>query len=328
MLTEEALLVTLNLVLWVTLGYRFLRAFQHRKLKGGASLYAWGGFFLLYLVVALKAPPIEDALDGLFDHLPVTLIVRSTLILLTAQVYLFLIGEAAAVRLAGTRRVFHRVNPLIILLCIVLFVLLLPPRVIPFTASEHIIKTVRDAAMIAWAALVFIPAGLYLWQTERVRPTKLLHSINLLFFVAYLLNCIGELTWALVYSFAPQWEDALVARLQYLDYLCIVLLLMMLFPFRRLMPLFYPGRLWLYLRLRLLERKVTRLTTIKPQTKPLPLNLLHPDGLELTIYQSTIAILDCYPGIVDRGARERIREVVARYPKYSDLVGRLASVQI
>ena len=46
-------------------------------------------------------------------------------------------------------------------------------------------------------------------------------------------------------------------------------LLMMLFPFRRLMPLFYPGRLWLYLRLRLLERKVTRLTTIKPQTKPL-----------------------------------------------------------
>ena len=150
MLTEEALLVALNVLLWVTLGYRFVRAFQRRKVKGGASLYAWGGFFLLYLVVALKAPPVENALDALFHEVPVTLIVRSTLILLTAQVYLFLIGDAAAARLAGTRQVFHRVNPLIILLCIVLFVLLVPSRVIPFTASEHIIKTVRDAAMIGW----------------------------------------------------------------------------------------------------------------------------------------------------------------------------------
>ena len=329
-MTSQLIFTMLNLALWIMLGYRFFRALKRRKVTDGASLYIWSVFFLLYLIVALKVPTIEAGIDERFSQLPVTMLIRSLLILGTAQVYSLLINQTDYALPKHIQRAFNLINPLIMLVCIGLFLFMVPSRLLSFDASEHVIKSIRDAAMIIWAVLIFIPAGVYLWRSERVRSAKLFQGLNLIFYAVYILNCAGELLWALVYAFAPQWETALTARLQYIDYLCILLFLFMLFPFHRLMPLFYPGRLWLLLRLRRLETAVTQMSDTTPQTFRLRHNLMHPDELELAIYQSAISILDSYTGIGERGQRirERIEKLVESRPEYSDLIRGMAAIRL
>lgn len=326
---NQFIFVSLNLTLWITLGYRFFRAVTRRKVTNGASLYIWSIFFLLYFIVLLKVPSLEAGIDAQFNQLPVTMLVRTLLILGTAQVYSLLINKTDYAPALHIQRAFRFINPAIMLACSGLFLLIVPIQLIPNAASEHIIKSIRDAAMIIWAVLIFIPACVGLWRSERVRPAKLFHGLNLIFYAVYILNCLGELVWALVYSFAPQWEAALTARLQYLDYLSILLFLLMLFPFRRLMPLFYPGRLRTLLRLRRLEAAVVQLSQTRPQTIRMSLNLMHPDELELAIYQSTISIMDSYRGIGERGQqlRERIAQLVETNSDYADLVREMAAIR-
>ena len=57
---------------------------------------------------------------------------------------------------------------------------------------------------------------------------------------------------------------------------------------------------------------------------------MHPDELELAIYQSAISILDSYTGIGERGQRirERIEKLVDSHPEYGDLVRGMAAIRL
>jgi len=111
-MTSQLIFTMLNLALWIMLGYRFFRALKRRKVTDGALLYIWSVFFLLYLIVALKVPTIEAGIDERFSQLPVTMLIRSLLILGTAQVYSLLINQTDYAPSKHIQRAFKVINPL------------------------------------------------------------------------------------------------------------------------------------------------------------------------------------------------------------------------
>ena len=244
----------LSFSLWIFLAYRFVHAFKNHKLTNRASLYAWGIFFLCYSIVALNVPSVETEINVLFDDLPVAAFVRNVAILATAHLY-FLATRHIDGPSLQRKQLFLRLNPLIMVLCIVLFGFM-ASRAVSFEVMTHVIKDIRDGSMLVWTILIFIPASLQMWRLEDLRPMKLRYAFNSLFYSAFILECATGLVWSFTVFVAPGLQDQALILDRFSIFLCLGLFFVMLFPFRWLMPLFYPKQLQLYLRLRRLEAAV------------------------------------------------------------------------
>ena len=157
---------------------------------------------------------------------------------------------------------------------------------------------------------------------------KLHRMLDLGFWVFFLTESMTGILLSLAIVSGVSWEPSLWTLDRTSTYLCYVLILAALLPYRWLVPLFYPRKLLLYWRLRHLEGIVKRWSAAQAPAPDLPLRLTHPDEIELAIYQTVIAILDMYPSMSGRGQRlrEQIQQVVAAQPPYGELVQRIASL--
>lgn len=327
-MTDQAVVISLNLLLWIFFAYRFVLAFKHRKLTSGASLVAWGIFFSMYWIAALTVDAIELTIDSRFGGLPVTTFVRTLLILGTAHAF-FLAIRDGQVLLQPLRRVFTLLSPLVMVICTVLFGWFTVTRLISTEAVIQMIKSIRDVAMTAWTILIFVPMHVRLLRAEQVRPMKLRYGVALAFFAAYAVECLSTVGLALGMLVTPALVDALYPAERASTYLCLILLLAMLLPYRWLLPVFYPKRLELYWRLRRVEKRVKLWASEPPLLRELPLNLTHPDALELAIYQKVIAILDMAPTLRPGGAELKGRILQMHDPTlpFSEVARRLATLR-
>src|SRR5215207_5156973 len=121
MMSNQLPVLVLSLILWVFLGYRFLRAFARHRLTDRPSLYAWTVFFLCYLVVALDVPSVEQVVGEQFNGLPVAALARNLAILITAQ-FFFLATRHVDKPSPQVKRLFVWVNPLIMVFMVGSFV--------------------------------------------------------------------------------------------------------------------------------------------------------------------------------------------------------------
>lgn len=328
-MSNQIPLIALSLLLWVFLGYRFLRAFVRHKLTNVASLYAWTIFFLCYLVVALDVPSLEAEINVHFDGLPVTTLLRSEAILVTAHLY-FLATRHLDQPSQHIKRIFSYVNPLIIVAMAVLFVWLALSRAVPSNELIHITKGIREGSMLIWTPLVFWPALVQTWRLEKLRPMKLRYILSLMFYATYILECASGLIWSFTVFFAPTLQAQALILDQVASGICIVQFIVMLFPFRWLMIAFYPAQLRLYIRLRRLRAAVKNFSTAHPPGYQLPVNLTRSADIELAIYQQVIEILDLYPSMNESGEtlRRRIQTLVESEPQYVKLVDELAAIRL
>lgn len=325
-MTDQGIIFGLNLLLWLFLAYRFLDAIARRKLTDGASLHAWSLIILCYLIAVLTVDSIEAQVDLRFNGLPVTLLVRSLLMFVTAYVFY-----------SGMRRVypypprvrqwFLWLNPLVAGVCIALFAWFALTRPLSQVVIAHLIKDIRDAVLIAWILLIFIPVAIHLSRIEQVRPMQLHRLVNLLFFGAFLLECVSSLAWSFTVFFAPTLEPYLSIVERGATYLCLLLILALLLPFRWLMPVFYPERLRLYWRLQRLESVVSQQSSTRLPSGRLSFRLTHPDEIELAIYQKVISILDHYPSLSNPPLQHKIQRVLDMQPQYPELVHELAAIR-
>lgn len=328
-MSNQIPLIALSLLLWVFLAYRFLRAFVRQKLTNIASLYAWTIFFLCYLVVALDVPSVEAQINAHFDGFPVAALVRSEAILVTA--HLFFLGtrhiDQPSIRI---KRIFSLANPLIILFSIILFIWLALSRAVSPNELTHIIKTIREGSMLLWTPLVFWPALVQIWRLEKFRPMKLRYILSLMFYAAYILECASGLVWSYTVFFAPALQAQALLVDQITSVVCLIQFVVMLFPFRWLMLVFYPAQLRLYIRLRRLRAAVKNFSTAHPPIYQLPVNLTRSADIELAIYQQVIEILDMYPSMNESGEtlRRRIQTLVETEPQYVKLVDELAAIRL
>ncbi len=325
-MNDTAIVFSFNVVLWFYLAYRFFLALAKRKITNGASLHAWGLIFGCYLIAALSVDSIELALDTSFGGLPMSILVRSLLMLATIHLY-FLGMRQINPYPPAVQRFFRWANPLFALVCVAIVVWSAWTNHTSTADISSLIKIWRDAAILLWLRLILFPSALHLWRTEQVRPMKLHRVTDLLFYIMVLVQCSAEILWVLALSFVPTVAPLLAAVERGSTYLCLLLFLVMLLPLRPFMPLFYPLRLLLYLRLQRLERAVSQRSTGRPPLGKLPLRLTHPDELELAIYQKVIAILDRYPSLKDADLQRQIQHVVASKPPFPELTDKLAAIQ-
>lgn len=327
-MTNQAIAFSLSVLLWLFLAFRFVRALKNRKITNGASLHAWSIYFLCYLIAVFTVDSIKARIDTYFGGLPMTTLVRSLLMLTTAYMF-FLAIRHFAPRGQRLERVITLLNGVTIAVCIGLFTWFLSSRLVSTELITYLIKDVRDVMMITWTALIILPIELHIWRSERIRPMKLHRALDLMFFVTFLIVCGTGIALSLFVFFVPSLAPYVWALDRSFTYLSYVLILVLLVPFRWLMPLFYPRQLLLYVRLHRLQKIVKRWSSIQPLHSRLSLNLTHPDEIELAIYQEIIAILDMYPSMGEPGRdlQKKIQRVVETRPQYAELVQTMAAIR-
>lgn len=327
-MSNQIPILGLSLILWVFLGYRFLRAFTRHRLTDRASLYAWMVFFLCYLVVALDVPSVEQVINQRFDDKPVATLIRNLAILITAHFYFFATRYVDAPSLS-MKRLFSWINPSIILFTILLFVWMADTETISTEVMTHGMKTIRESTMLLWTPLVFWPALVRIRQLEKIKLMKMRYTLSLMFYATFIVECATGLAWTFTVFFVP----ALVAPALFLDQassvVCLVQFIIMLFPFRWLVVIFYPQQLWVYIRLHRLLSAVKHFATVHPPTSEQSFNLARASELELAIYQHVIEILDLYSSISAAGEllRYEIQSAAENEAQYEDLVERLAAIR-
>lgn len=327
-MANQSIVFGLIILLSVFFIYRIIRAYRKRKLNNSASLLAWAIFFICYLVAVLTFDTLAVKIDAYFGGYPVTTLVRSLLILTTTHLYFTALQRMDdRPRFAGY--VLPRLNPVVMVLCVILFLSGAQSRTLDSGELDLLIKAVRDSLMVLWIVSIFIPKTWRLWQQELIRPMRLHRLLSLGFIGMYLLQTASGLGLSLT-SLSGSSAVSLFETLdRYSLYGSLLAFLPLLLPYRWLMPLFYPRRLFTLLRLHRLEAYVKRMSNSRPYYSESKLRLSHPDEMELTIYQKVIAILDMYPNINETGreVRERLQALVDSQPKFERLVQQMAEIQ-
>ncbi len=194
-MNDTAIVFSFNVVLWFYLAYRFFLALAKRKITNGASLHAWGLIFGCYLIAALSVDSIELALDTSFGGLPMSIVVRSLLMLTTIHLY-FLGMRRIYPYPPAVQRFFRWANPLCALMCVAILVWSVWTQHTATADISALIKIWRDAAILLWLGLILFPSALHLWRTEQVRPMKRHRVTDLLFYIMVLVQCSAEITLA------------------------------------------------------------------------------------------------------------------------------------
>ena len=326
-MSNQTIVFVLSVAFCLFLVYRFVHALNNRKVTDRASLHAWAVFFLVSLIAILTVDSVSGWLDVYFSGLPVTVLMRSLLMLMTIVVF-FRGIEAYYERRPRLAKYLMWLTTADAAVCIGAFVWFVASRLISNAAIIYLIKDLRDGMMIAWMFLIFIPFSVQLWHREQVRPMKLHRVLDLGFWIAFLFASFTGITVSIAVLFGARWQPSLWIMDRSFTYLCYLLMLIALFPYRWLMPLFYPGKLLLYFRLNRLKRNIKRWSATEPLQADLAPNLAHPDEIELAIYQTVIQILDMYPSMSGggRALREQIQRVVEAQLSYNEFAQKLAKV--
>lgn len=326
-MTNQAIVLSLNALLSGFLLYRFVNARQRHKITSRQSAIAWSAFSTIYFFLLLSVDSVEAAVDTLFGGAPVTTLLRSLLILGALHLYL-LATRRDLVRSPARERLFLRLNPITAVILLALFGWAVSTRLIPHAALALLVKGVRDITVTAWCVFILLPLHLRWFRVERVRPMKLMYGMNFACYTALLVQSVSTLGIALgVVTHTP--VDALYPVERASTYLFMALLFTLIFPFRWLTPVFYPRPFRTYLKLRRLERVVRHWAVEPPLLEALPLNLAHPEAIELAIYQKVLMILDMLPTLTPNpDLQARIQQQVDPQKSYAELVKSLTEVRL
>ncbi len=328
-MSNQTIVLVLSAALGLFLVYRFIRALKDRKVTDRASLHAWAVFFLVSLIAILTIDSVSERLDGYFRGLPVTVLTRSLLMLVTIVVF-FRGIEGFYERRPRLAKYLMWLTTADIGVCVGAFVWFVMWRFVSDDAMIYLIKDLRDIMMIAWTFLIFVPFSVQLWRSEQVRPMKLHRALDLGFWIAFLFDSVTGIVVSIAVLFEVRWQTYLWIMDRSFTYLCYLLMLVALFPYRWLMPLFYPGKLLLYFRLNRVKRNIKRWSATQPLQADLAPNLAHPDEVELAIYQTVIQILDMYPSMTGggRALQEQIQRFVEAQLSYNEFAQKLANVHV
>lgn len=325
-MNDDAIIFSLNVLLWFYLGYRFFTALAKRKVTDGASLHSWSIIFGCYLITVLMVDSIEMRMDGAFGGLPVSVLART--VLMFGVIYLYFIGMRRSQIYSETvQRLYLWLNPLLVLVSLALFGVFAATRFVSTETFVHLFKGIRDVALIPLILFILFPGALHLWRNEGVRAMKVHRVSNMILYGVCLVQVVSEIVWLLALYQAPAVAPALSAVERGSTYLILLLFLAMMLPLRSFAALFYPVRWLLYWRLLRLEKTVRRLSTGRPPRGNLLLRLTHPDELELAIYQKVIGILDRYSSLTDEALQKRIQQVIEGKPQFPQIAYQLAAIR-
>jgi len=292
-MNDQNVVLMLNGAIWLFFLYRLVRALQHRKITGPAPLQAWLLFLSCYLTAILLYEPLAAQVDHLFGGIPMAMLLRTIMMLLTAQFYFMALRRLHPLKISAAT-VFTVANPGVMLLCLILFVINTESQLLTYTQLDALIKGIRDLAMSLWVVTIFAPITWQLWHLEQLRPMKIHRTLSLIFLAVFLVQTLGGLGLSVATLQQADSRSFFDTIDRISKYGCLLLLLALLFPYKWVLPLLYPRKLYTLFRLARLEQYMELRTYLNRPLVKVPVNLWRLEEIELAIYQKIIAILDMY----------------------------------
>ncbi len=304
---------------WLALLVSFRRAWQRRRLNDSDSLLIWSVFLFAGGAFIFRTPLIEQAINRASDGLPLAYWWKALCVLLAVGQY---------------HRVLQRLYPLPPLLSRGLLGLLgiawVGNSFIFWAGTQgwltplqtyYSMMTLADGVVLWHMVGVFIPANWRMYRQEQLEPMRLKHIATLTFCIFYavsaaLTQVLGPYT--VLTGDATRLHQAVPVGI--VVFFCFVIQVL---PHRMIHHLLIGERLWLWWRLRRLERQVLTLAELdRPRGW---------HGLQAATYTACLHILDYSPLAAQKsaaGARlyEQIRRAAPPDTPYERLLIALARI--
>lgn len=315
---------------WGIFAVRLGRAVWLGRFKEVLTRRIWVQVFLGMIAFSLFGPEMEPILDAVFLGRPVTLYVKSMAVL--GMVYLYYLTLRDIDPKANG---YWYLRPLGLgtMLCftVIFGVYFLVPFV-PESDFRLVMIAGRELVTSVFICVAILPNSQLFWQHERVSSMRLRHAASIVCCVGYLMTATGTIAvgvLVLLGNYAP--IDGLIRLFVQPMYLVAVGFLVILIPHRVFAWADYPTRLWLYWRLRRIEKRVRQLGTIQQSYLDLSQGVLHPQNLELAIYRSLIFVLDYHAFMQQtvEGQRlsEQIQDIINTPQSYPDLLAEITKLK-
>jgi hypothetical protein len=328
-MTDQQIILLLNVILWLFFSVRLVAALRQGRLRRTRSLQAWMIIVACYLVAALTVESLGDRVDALFGGQPVAMLLRCLMVLLTAHFFFTGLNWVPYTRTPADG-LFRLTSPLVIAACIAAYIGGTSAWSLTTDQTEHLVFVIRDTAMVVWIPLVFFPKLHILLAREQNRAMQIHRLLNLGFLVAAWFQFAAGVGFSGAYLIDHASVGFFEEANRLTTYVVLLFILAQLFPARWLMPLLFPVRAWILLRLTRLERHMRVRSYTKRREIMLQGSLWQGDDFDLLIYGKLITILDMRD-LLDASAtsvRRQIADILNEDPPHDTLARRLAGIRL
>lgn len=303
----------------------FLRAFLRGKVVSKRSQQLWLVFFLCCVAFSFWGKNSELILDHFFGYRPVALLVKYISLISVAHLFFALLNDVkpnhALIRLNWLASVAITVG---------LFGFLAYIRYTPFPREDlrYLSIGMRDAVVMVYALVSFIPGALAMKHDETIRAMRVKLNLLILCSLSYMVTALGSVVAALLMLMQIGDPATAASAVQPFVVLGIVCFILIMIPYRWFLGLFHLRRFYTYQRLLGLEQRMLEQIGIASTTKIRISPFTQPRELELAIYRVIISVLDAYPALANDvnsyNLYINLCSCVETNPDYDDLVQRMA----
>lgn len=321
--------IMLLVLAWLIFSLRLCRAVWIGRFTEVLTRRIWLQVFLGMIAFSLFGPEIEPLLDGYFGGKPVTVYIKSMAVL--GMVYLYYLTLRDIDPNAHRYRFLKPLGLSTALIFTMIFGYYYWSSFVPEYNFRLIMIAVREMVISIFICIAILPNSKMFWQHERVSSMKARHAASILCSVGYLTTASGTIAigvLALLGTYEP--IDGLIRTFMQPMYLVAIGFLILLLPHRVFAWAGYPAQLWIYWRMKRIERRIRKLSNIEPRFRSNTSLLLNPQNLELAIYRSLIFVLDFHPFMPETSGgkqlSEQIQDVIRSPKSYPELVNEIAAL--
>ncbi|MCA0455434.1 MAG: hypothetical protein LCI00_15770 [Chloroflexi bacterium] len=325
----KSLNLALLIVAWIIFGLRLCRALWIGRFSEVLTRRIWSQVFLGMIAYTLFGPDIEPMVDDYFGGKPITLYVKSMAVL--GMVYLYYLTlrdiDPNANRY-GYLKPLGQNSAVIFTGCFGLYFL---SPVVAEDDFRYFMLAFRELVISIFICMAILPNSKIFWRHEQVSSMKIRHAASILCSIGYLTTASGTIAigiLALLRHHEPL--DGLIRAFMQPMYLVAIGFLIMLLPHRVFAWASYPAQLWIYWRIKRIERRIRKLANIENTYRAKHLVILNPQNLELAIYRSLIFVLDFHAFVPEtiegKTLSKQIQNVICSPKSYPELVNEIAAL--
>ncbi|HEX2619341.1 MAG TPA: hypothetical protein VHL11_04315 [Phototrophicaceae bacterium] len=324
---------SLMIFMWLNFTVMFLRTLMRVGIADTRTRSGWLQLFFAALVFSLQGETVEHQFELVLGAFPAVLYLKYFGMLIWFWLYYRMLRDVFS-----DRTIYRFFDGWFVVVFVIGIVSLLPVLITPSSTHSDmhdVLTGLRDLLLLVPTIVIFIPATWVLWRREEIKGMKSKQFMILVCFGMYSLLAVGNIAnsvFTLLHQEKTKQLEQFFAPVLGISLIAYVTLLL---PYRWLTRVFYPTRLYLYWKLKHLERYVLQEVGVQAEvdtsTSLRVVNLWQLDELELAIYQAVINVLD-YGALLKQSPENselyrQIQAIAQSNRPYSELVHLLTVVK-
>lgn len=313
------------LSVWALFFLVFLGSVKKDKVSQKQPLRLTSIFFLCCIAFTFWGEASELALDQFFNRLPVALLVKYCCLIGVAHLFNSLLNDVKPNHSLIPIKYFSYIAIFIGIISFIVYVIYKP---LPIYDVRFLYIGGRDAVVLIYAIVSFIPGTLAMRHDEAVTMMRTKLNLILLMTFCFMITALGSVIAAILAILKIGDPVAVASTVQPFVVLGIIFFVLIMVPYQRFSTKFDLKQLYTYYRLRNLEIRLLNLQKLPTKNSLTISTLLSPKALKLAIYRRMISILDIYPNLLEKDLDDTlytgIKNCIETTPNYDDLVRKLS----